>query len=152
MNAKPAPTTVRWDRPAITYTEASDVSPLTALQTTRRCQTREYCDLNFPHPCYCLNGFLYCYLFHMNMRTVYIFSQGPHKRKCDSIFLCIFVYLFLLSSLLFIVINSYLRYPYSKSSVLTPWHGNSQQVCTEDCRLVTDDMQVIASCRIEAFI
>lgn len=40
-NAQLVPTTVHLDRPAITYREASDASPLTALPITRRCQTRE---------------------------------------------------------------------------------------------------------------
>lgn len=43
MNAPLAPTTVHMDTPAITSREPSNVSPLTALTTTRRCQTSGYC-------------------------------------------------------------------------------------------------------------
>lgn len=41
MNAKLEPTTVHLTRPATTSKEGSDVSPLTALPTTRRFLTRK---------------------------------------------------------------------------------------------------------------
>lgn len=41
MSAQLAPTTAPLGRPATTFREASGVSPLIALNTTRKCQTRE---------------------------------------------------------------------------------------------------------------